>query len=165
MLKNKFHKHHVFYNLKFKLSKFIFLFLGDSHTKRIKYFKINIKFTKYSNAFTLFELMIAIAIISILSSIAIPNLLAYRNIAYCNEAETDASNVGMAISNYYSVPYRISLPHITDLDVNVKNPVEIVGHPENIIEIKVTDFTGRCPDSYQEAQENWNSNVFSKFVR
>ena len=123
------------------------------------------KICKQTKAFTLIELMVVIAIISILSAIAIPNLLNYRSIAYCTETETHASNVGMAVSGYYSVPHRTNLPHINDLDINVKNPVEIVGHPDNIIEIKVTDQTGRCPASYQEAQENWNSNVFSKFVR
>jgi hypothetical protein len=54
---------------------------------------------------------------------------------------------------------------LNDLNVKTKNIVEIIGHPDNIIEIRVTDRTGRCPVSYQQSQENWNSNVFSKFVR
>ena len=120
---------------------------------------------KQDSAFTLIELVIVIAIISILSTIAIQNSLHYRYRAFCTQVETDASNVGMAVSGYYSIPHRTNLPHITDLDINVKNPVEIVGHPDNIIDMKVTDLTGRCPDSYQQSQENWNSNVFSKFVR
>jgi type IV pilus assembly protein PilA len=123
------------------------------------------KICKQSNAFTLVELMIVIAIISILSAIAIPNLFSYRYRAYCSEAEIDAANVGLAISDYYGVPYRTNLPDISDLNVNTINSVDIIGLPNNIIEIRVTDRTGRCPLSYQQSQENWNSNVFSKYVR
>jgi type IV pilus assembly protein PilA len=120
---------------------------------------------KHSNAFTLVELMIVIAIVSILSSLAIPNIINLRDRAYCTEAESDASKLGIAISDYYSMPNRTNLPDMNDLNVKTKNIVEILGHPDNIIEIRVTDRTGRCPVSYQQSQQNWNSNVFSKFIR
>jgi type IV pilus assembly protein PilA len=120
---------------------------------------------KQSNAFTLVELMIVIAIISILSSIAIPNFFSYRERTYCTEAEIDAENVGIAVSDYYGVPYRVNIPNVGDLNVETNNPIEIIGHPDNIIEIRVTDRTGRCPVAYQQSQQNWNSNIFSKFIR
>jgi type IV pilus assembly protein PilA len=123
------------------------------------------KICKQSNAFTLVELMIVIAIISILSSIAIPNFFSFKDRAYCTEAEKDAANVGKAVFEYYGVPSRLNIPDVSELNVEINNPVEIIGHPDNIIEIKVTDRTGRCPVSYQQSQQNWNSNVFSKFIR
>jgi type IV pilus assembly protein PilA len=122
-------------------------------------------FCKQSKAFTLVELMIVIAIISILSSIAIPNFFNYRNKAYCTEAEIDAVNVGMAISDYFGVPHRTNTPNSSDLKIKTKNSVEIIPHPDNIIEIRITDRTGRCPLSYQQSQENWDANIFSKYVR
>ncbi len=45
-----------------------------------------------------------IAIIGILSAIALPNFIAYRDKAYCAGAETDANSIINTLSDYYAVP-------------------------------------------------------------
>ena len=68
------------------------------------------KLRSNKEGFTLIELMIVIAIIGILAAIAIPNFIAYRNKAYCSQAESDAQNALAAVSSYFSEPDRTTLP-------------------------------------------------------
>ena len=111
---------------------------------------------QHSKGFSLIELMVVIAIVSLLAAIAIPNYFSYRNKSYCSLAETDASNVSRAISAYFAIPSHINLPTAADLKININNTVDISGDPNTTITITVTDDSGRCPDRYQQVNQNWD---------
>lgn len=119
---------------------------------------------KRAKGFTLLELMVIVAIVSILMAIAIPNYVRIRNKGYCSQAEKDANIVANAVSAYFANPFRENLPDVEDLDNVPVNPVEITGDPNTTIFIIVTDRTGRCPDDYQEADNNWDpvANTYTK---
>jgi type IV pilus assembly protein PilA len=122
---------------------------------------------KKSTGFTLIELMVVIAIIALLTAIAIPNYIGFRNKGYCSEAESNANLTGAAIADYFGVGTRNELPTIEDLKLKIKfaNPADIQGDPNTTISILVTDRTGRCPKDYQDAHEYWSNDVFTKYVR
>ena len=124
-------------------------------------------YIKQSNGFTLIELMVVIAIISMLAAIAIPNYIGFRNKAFCSEAESNANQIGEAIADYFGTGQRVHLPTVDDLRLKLKivNPADIQGDPNTTIFIMVTDRTSRCPEAYQNASEHWNNNVFTKYVQ
>jgi len=110
------------------------------------------KLRSNKEGFTLIELMIVIAIIGILAAIAIPNFIAYRNKAYCSQAESDAQNALAALSSYFSEPDRTGLPGAGDLATyenftsnNGSSNIAISGDPNGTISVAVTDASGRCP--------------------
>jgi Tfp pilus assembly protein PilE len=67
---------------------------------------------KYGNekGFTLIGFMRIVVIIGILSVIAIPNFISYRNKAYCSVTESDARNIAAAAIDYFAVPRHAGVP-------------------------------------------------------
>jgi type IV pilus assembly protein PilA len=114
-------------------------------------------FFQQSKGFSLIELMVIVAIISLLMAIAIPNYISYRDKGYCSQAESDANNVAKVLSSYFAVPTHENLPTISEIDITPNNPdILISGDPNETILITVTDRAGRCPDSYQRVTDNWD---------
>jgi prepilin-type N-terminal cleavage/methylation domain-containing protein len=101
--------------------------------------------------FTLIELMIVIAIIGILAAIAIPNFIAYRDKAFCGQAEHDAQNTLASLSSYYADPDHTGIPSIAeletleDLSLNNSGNVTLSGSVTGTMTVTVTDGSGRCP--------------------
>lgn len=114
--------------------------------------------------FTLIELMIVIAIIGILTAIAIPNFIAYRNKAFCSQAESTAEAVGTALSNYYGLATHTDIPDPDDLGLTLDNTVVLSGDINGTISIVVTDNSRRCPEDYMDPNPHWDAGT-SKFTR
>ncbi len=106
--------------------------------------------------FTLIQLMIVIAIICIMSAIAIPNFISYRDKAYCSAAETDAQSVMGAIADYFSDPGNITVSGnstgmpLSGTDLSNGNTYVLAATGTNQYTVTVTDATTRCPrfDTY-----------------
>ena len=124
-----------------------------------------------SKGFTLIELMIVIAIVGILSAIAIPNFIAYRNKSYCSAVESDANNLATSISDYFAVPTRKTIAQGDQSFVPPFNGYTLVANNTSVI-ITVNDSSGRCPAAYTTANpidatgEGWlDGNTYQKVCR
>ena len=130
------------------------------------------KLRSNKEGFTLIELMIVIAIIGILAAIAIPNFIAYRNKAFCSQAESDANNIAADIADYFAIPTHTNIG-TGDITFNPnQNTFVLVGpaDPNVAITIQVTDVSGRCPADYIAANpvnaqgDGWAGSVYQKVL-
>ncbi|MFW6081644.1 MAG: NINE protein [Desulfosalsimonas sp.] len=94
-------------------------------------------------------LVAVIMFLGILAAIAIPNFVAYKNLAQCSVVESDMSKVRVAISSYYADPSHEETPTLDELkeshELNLKSQnIKISGKFPDIC-ISIADSTGRCP--------------------
>ena len=92
---------------------------------------------KNVKGFSLIELMITIAVIGILASVALMNILTYRARAYDGSAQSDARNAFVAAQSYYVDYAHEELSTITPLaDYGFKQSpnvtVDIAGDQESL---------------------------------
>lgn len=87
--------------------------------------------------------MVALGILGIIAAIAIPNFIAYRNKAFCTQAETDAASISAAIADYYSEPERTEFVTMNDLSALGTVTGTISGSISAIV-VTVSD-PGVCP--------------------
>ena len=136
----------------------------------------------YEKGFTLIEIMVVFVVIGILTAIAIPNFISYRNRAYCSSVESDAQSIAMKIAAYYSVPAHTGLlPTAFDLNISSStlsnsNSATISGNINGTVSIAVTDGRSQCPTDYQTGMTSaispngfWNGDAsnakFTKLIR
>lgn len=121
------------------------------------------------NGFTLIEVLMVIAIISILTAIVIPNLLAYRQQSFCAAVEQDANNLSIALHSYFSSPTHTTLTGLTPAQVGFdsfsgfgsqRNIGTITGTLDNII-VQVTDGSGNCSGN----RPGWFGHVYTKVMK
>jgi prepilin-type N-terminal cleavage/methylation domain-containing protein len=92
--------------------------------------------------FTLVELMVVISIIGVLTTIAIPNFIYYRDKSYCSRVESDVHNVSLKATAYLVDHTTLSdFSNVWSTDVT-KIKTELNGA---ILTVAGQDDTGRCP--------------------
>ena len=69
--------------------------------RRLRSSRSSCRFSRRDNGFTLTELVIAMVVLGVLASIAIPSFLGSRNNAYDKEAQTSIENVLRAAKFHY----------------------------------------------------------------
>ncbi len=106
---------------------------------------------EYENGgFTLIELMIAVAVIGILSAIAIPNFIVYKDKAYCTSVETDVHNAFVQTTAWLVDHDQITQDYKNALAVtlseNTENLViELSNDGMSTLRIYAQDKSGKCP--------------------
>ncbi len=100
--------------------------------------------------FTLIELMIVVALIGILSAIAIPNFISYKDKAYCASVETDVHNCFVQTTAWLVDHDKITDEYKSDLlatlSDNTKDlTIEISSDGKSTLRIIAQDNSEKCP--------------------
>lgn len=130
--------------------------------------KLSFENENQTSGFTLIEIMVVIAIIGILATIAATNYIAYRQQSICTTVESDAFRLCLVVHSYFASPSHNSLP-VTPAQIGFHsfsgygaqiNTGNIGGTLDNII-VQVTDGSGRCPGN----RPGWVGNVYTKILK
>lgn len=126
---------------------FVLIKLQSNFTLSHNLMETRMPTTFKQQGFTLIEVMMVIAVIGILASIAIPNFISYRNKAYCSDVESDANNLVASIADYFAIPAHDSIS-TGDQDFIPLNSYTITTDPNGVITIQVSDESNSCSVSY-----------------
>ena len=91
------------------------------------------KHTSRANGFTLIELMIAVAIVAILATIAMPSMLAQRQRSDVADAIRMAKSIRNDVTNYYSS--HLAFP-ANNIEAGVPEPEQLIGNKVTRIEVE-----------------------------
>ena len=95
------------------------------------------------NGFTLIELLIVIAIIGVLSAIAIPQFARYRANTYCSLPINDARNAVIAMEAYFAESFLYG--PLADTGFRSSRGVTTIVVSTDPLTVASTDETGNCP--------------------
>ncbi len=103
-----------------------------------------------NRGFTLIELMIVVALIGMLSAIAIPNFLSYKDKAYCTSVETDVHNAFVQTTAWLVDHDQISEAYKDTLAVTLSDNtahlvIELSDDGKSTLRIYAEDKSGKCP--------------------
>jgi type IV pilus assembly protein PilA len=121
------------------------------------------------NGFTLIEIMIVISIIGILTVVAIPNFISYRDKTFCSSTESDLHTIAGGLADYFAIPENksfsgcsgnpIIFPGSATIILTGLNTGTITPLGSNTYRITVTDQSGRCPLSYRNSDPHWSGGI------
>ncbi len=138
---------------------------------------IQMKINTNEKGFTLIELMIVIAIIGILSAVAIPNYITFKNKSYCTATVNDTLATGAAMADYFAIPTNttvgvnfngVAAPARSNIWVGntataTDNTMLVSASTTNVVvaragssyTIAITEGAGNCPTKVTSSDAHW----------
>ena len=112
----------------------------------------HVDLARSESGFTLIELLVVVAIIGILSAIAIPQFSAYRERGFDGQAVADLKNLALAQDSYFAVNGAYTT-QVADLEGFVGSP----GVTVTVESITTTAYTASSVHQHGSTTHRWDS--------